>query len=395
MQNSPHIYIRINDEELGPLSTEDIKTMVDEGRFGPDDFIRLAEREMWVKAKNVKHLNALFEDREKKQVAGAFENWIDQVKSGKPVTILSRSGVVAEKERIRQELAALESERTRVEAEEEAMRAADRLRITEIERLNAERARIDEEKEHLEMASDELNRMTISVRRRRFIPFIVSALAIIIVVGAGIPAYYYGLYLPGKAKEILAGELADKQKRYEELITQLEGKQDHLAFLELELIEALDRGDAEKASGIEAEIMKAQRDIDEIRIEISKESGKGLPADLAPNPQISGELEATGSSPRGSRSIEETNAIIRTIFPEVTVEYAGVLEEYPVLSGAVVVNISINKAGEVTEAVVVASDFSEKAPELENVIVRELEALEFEPARIDFDGSYIFDLKNR
>lgn len=395
MQDTSQIYIRTSGEELGPLSVTDIKKMIDGGLFNRDDLIRLTEGGVWVKAKNVKHLQALFEEREEKKVVGAFENWIDQVKSGKPVAVLSQNGVIAEKERIRQELAALESERNRVEAEEEAMRAADRLREVEIERLNEERKRINAEKEQLEWASNELNAMTVSVRRRRLLPFIVSVLTIVIVIAVGIPAYYYGLYLPGKEKEALAEDLAKKQKRYDELITKLEGKQDHLAFLELELIEAKSKGKAEKISAIEQDILKTQRDIDEIRVTISKETGKELPSDLVPDPKLSGKLEATGSSIGRGRNIEETDAVIRAVFPDIIEEYSGILEEHPILSGRVVVSLTISARGQVLKAEIVASDFSDKAPELERAIIKELKGLEFEPSRSDFTGTYIFEFRSR
>ena len=62
MQDSPQVYIRTGGEELGPLSVNDIKKMIDGGLFNPDDFIRLTEEGVWVKAGNVKHLKALFEE---------------------------------------------------------------------------------------------------------------------------------------------------------------------------------------------------------------------------------------------------------------------------------------------------------------------------------------------
>jgi hypothetical protein len=395
MQDTSQIFIRISGEELGPLSVLDIKKMIDGGLFNPDDFIRIAEGGVWVKAINVKHLQALFEEREKKEVAGAFENWIDQVKSGKPVAILSQNGVIAEKERIRQELAALESERNRVEAEEKAMRAADKLRVVEIERLNEERKRINAEKEQLEWASNELNAMTVSVRRRRLLPFIVSVLTVVIVLAVGIPSYYYGLYLPGKEKEALAEDLAKKQKRYDELITKLEGKQDHLAFLELELIEAKTKGNAESIPDIEQDILKTQRDIDEIRVAISEETGKGLPSDLVPDPKLSGKLEATGSSTGRGRGIEETDAVIQAVFPDIIEEYSGILEKHPTLSGSVVVNLTISTKGQVTKAEIVASDFSDKAPEFDKAIIGKIKGLEFKASKSDFTGTYIFEFRSR
>ncbi|MCP4231723.1 MAG: hypothetical protein GY771_16460 [bacterium] len=391
MAEETKIYIRIGGEENGPLSVAEIKRLVDENRFNPDDFIRLGAHEVWVQAKNVEHLNALFEERKKKREAGAFDDWLQQVKSGKPAAVLSRNGVNAEKERIGQELDALEDERNRLENEEQAMRAADRLRETEIERLDKERARINAEKEQLEAASDELSAMTVSMRRRRFLPYIVSAATIIIVLAVGIPGYYYGLYLPGKKKEALTKEYEDKRKLYDDLITQLEGKKDHIAYLNTELTEARAEGNDEKVKSVEAEIIKTQEEMDVLRIRVSKETGKELPVDLTSKFLLTGELERTS----GSRSVADTDVEIQTIFPMLKKELGGIAGKLRLREYKVVANFTITKKGKVEGVKIVASDFTDEAPEMDEAIVEELEGLQLDPSKDAFSGSYIFTFEGK
>lgn len=50
-------FVKYHDQETGPLSSGQLKTMADEGRLGPDDPVRLGQEGRWVSARQVKGLS--------------------------------------------------------------------------------------------------------------------------------------------------------------------------------------------------------------------------------------------------------------------------------------------------------------------------------------------------
>ncbi|MGD8720031.1 MAG: hypothetical protein PVH29_14565, partial [Candidatus Zixiibacteriota bacterium] len=73
------LYLRIDGVEHGPLAVDDVKDWIDKGKFRPTDFIRTGDQKAWVKAENLVHLKALFDEAKQKQSIGAFTNWLEAV----------------------------------------------------------------------------------------------------------------------------------------------------------------------------------------------------------------------------------------------------------------------------------------------------------------------------
>ena len=66
------IYLRIDGEESGPFTVEEVKDKIDAGLFRRWDFIRTADKERWIRADHLVHLKALFEERNKEAQKGVF-----------------------------------------------------------------------------------------------------------------------------------------------------------------------------------------------------------------------------------------------------------------------------------------------------------------------------------
>ena len=51
-EDKVELYLRVDGVEHGPLSVEEVKAWIDDGKFHPTDFIRMSDKKAWVKAEN-------------------------------------------------------------------------------------------------------------------------------------------------------------------------------------------------------------------------------------------------------------------------------------------------------------------------------------------------------
>jgi TonB family protein len=356
MVESTKLYLRIDDEEHGPLTVEEIKEWVDEGRFTLEDYIRMDGNVHWVKAENVVHLKALFDEKRKREALGAFETWIDAVRSGKPATQLSYAGVEAERARIQEELDELEERRKSIEDEERTLREADEEREEEFRRILSERNELEETRRRLESEEAEVRKMAASAKKTRRVPVLIAAGVVLVFLMAAVPAYYFVLYLPGKEAAEKADTLADKLAKVEEL-------ERRIADLTDEYNDAIARGD-------EGKVEELKKEIDEALAE-----KEGLVEDIGPTmdttkgkTSLGGLLRAQG--PGANTPTRSSGAVTSAIGGNIgglRSTYSSELSTNPGISGQVVVEFTVDTGGSVTNAHVVSSTVGNSAVESEAV----------------------------
>lgn len=352
MDDNPKLYLKVGGEEHGPFTVEEVKTWVDAGYFALDDYIRMEGNVHWVKAENVTHLKALFEEKQRKVARGAFEKWIEAVQSGKPAMELTTTGLEDERARIAEERRKIEAERTRVEAEEQALRKADELREEEIKRLIGERSKLEEARQILESEEAELREMEARVKRTRRVPIIVASAIVAAVILTAVPTYYFVAYLPGKEAREKANTLAGKLERLDEL-------EKRIADLTDEYNRAIARGDAEKVEELKGKIDKALAEKKDLVEEIgpTMETAKGKTT-------LGGLLRAEG--PGANTPTRSSGAVTSAIGGNIgglRSTYSRELSRDSTVSGQVIVGFTVNADGTVTGAHVVSSTIGNSAVE--------------------------------
>jgi len=133
------LYLRIDGEEYGPLTVDDVKAWIDRGKFRRTDFIRMSDKKAWVKAENLVHLKALFDEAREKRERGAFGAWLSGIREGRPPMELSAVGRAEEEKRIAEEREALARERAVLEEQEQEL--STRLETTIADRRTRGRAK--------------------------------------------------------------------------------------------------------------------------------------------------------------------------------------------------------------------------------------------------------------
>lgn len=352
MNEAPKLYIKIDDSEHGPLTVEEIKQWIDDGRFSVDDYIRMDGNVHWVKAENVVHLKALFDEKRKKEARGAFEQWIDAVRAGKPATQLSYSGVEAERARIDEERKRLEEVRIRIEEEEKTLRGSDEQREEEFRRIIDERNELEEARRRLESEENEIKKMAAQVRKRRRVPILIAAGVVLGVLMAAIPIYYFALYLPGKEAAEKADTLSDKLKQLDEL-------EKRIAKLTEEYNDAIARGDEGKVGELKKEIDEALSEKEGLVEEIgpTMETTKGKTT-------LGGLLRAEGpGADTPTRSSGAVTSAIGGNIGGLRSVYSNELTANPGVSGQVVVGFTVSGDGTVISANVVSSTIGNSAVE--------------------------------
>jgi len=382
MVEAPNLYLRIRGDEHGPLTVEEIKEWVDEGRFTVDDYIRTDGNLHWVKAENVVHLKALFDERHQREARGAFENWIDAVRSGKPATQLSFNGVEAERARIREERDRLEKERKRVEEEERALREADEEREEEFRRILRERNKLEEARRRLESEEAEVKRMAARAKKTRRLPAMIATGVVLAVLIAAVPIYYFALYLPGRDAAEKADTLADKLARLDEL-------ENRIADLTDAYNDAIAHGDRGKVEELKKEIDEALAEKEELVEDIgpTMDTTKGKTT-------LAGLLRAEG--PGANTPTRSSGAVTSAIGGNVgglRSIYSSELSANPDISGQVIVGFTVGAGGSVTNAHVISSTIGNSA--VESAAVAAVKRTRFGAADGETQLTYKFEFAPR
>ena len=425
------LYIRVDGAEHGPLTVDEIKAWIDDGKFRQTDYIRMADKKAWVKAENLVHVKALFDEAREKSERGAFATWLGNIREGKPAIVLTPVGRAEEEKRIaaerdalaedravleeqekelrdqlektiterEEELARLEAEREeerkRLEAErdeevrrlaaerdaqrqrlitqyEEEVKDAKEERDGEVSRLSSERERLDAERVRLADEERELATMGKAMKRRRRLPFFVAAGVVVLAILIAAPLYYFKIYLPGQ-------ELSDKLARISAL-------EDRIAGLTAQLEAALNAGDIAKAEEIAEEIEKARIEKEKLAEEVPE---KRMPTTRG-KAKLAGLLRAEGG---GAEDPARTGGAITGglsgAMGGVRSTYSRELGRTPGLEGHVIVRIKVAADGTVTGANVVSSTIGNSA--VESAVTAAARRARFRPAAGDTSLTYKFD----
>jgi TonB family protein len=425
------LYLRIDGVEHGPLTVEEVKVWVDEGKFRRTDYIRMAGKKAWVKAENLVHLKALFEEARAKRERGAFASWLSNVREGKPAMVLTpvaraeeQRRIAGERETLAAERAALEEQekelreqlekniaereeelrrleaeredaRKRLEAERDeevkrlaAERDAERQRLItqyekeveeakkerdgEVSRLASERERLDAERTRLADEERELAAMGKAMKRRRRLPFFVAGAVVLLAILIGAPLYYFKIYLPGQ-------ELGEKLARISAL-------EERIAGLTAQLEAALKAGDTAKAEEIAKEIEKARKEKERLAEEVPEER---MPTSRG-QAKLAGLLRAEGGGAEDpARSGGAVTAGLSGAMGGVRSTYSRELGRNPGLEGHVIVRIRVAGDGTVTGANVVSSTIGNSA--VESAVTAAARRARFAPAGGDAVLTYKFD----
>lgn len=432
-QQETKLFVRIDGVEHGPLTVAEVKNWIDSGKFRPFDFIRREDQKTWVKAENLVHLKALFDEAKKKATHNAFETWVEAVRTGKPAMVLSTEGRAQEQARIDGEQAKVAEERARLEAEEKALRdklakavaereaelarieaereeerrrleaerdetvrrmaterEAERTRLIaeadaevararkeqegELARLSSERERLESERKRLADEEKELAAMGRSIKARKRLPLVVAAIVVAAAILIGGPSWYFLIYRPHQELAKTQLRLADLDKRYGQLLA--------------DLAAATKAGDAAKIEAIKKEIEKVQAE----KKQLEKETGK-KPETLDTSrgrAKLAGLLRAEGdgaSDPaRGDGAI---SAGLGGHMGGVRSTYSRELSKNPGLAGHVVVSMRVAPDGSVTNAHVVSSNIGNSA--VESACTSAARSSRFGPAPGEAVLTYKFD----
>lgn len=425
------LYLRIGSVEHGPLTVSEVKAWIDDGKFHRTDYIRMADKKAWVKAENLVHLKALFEEAREKRERGAFAAWLGNIRDGKSPIVLTPVGRAEEEKRIaaerealaeeraelekqeqelrgqlektiaerEEELARLEAEREdsrkRLEAERDeevkrlaAERDAERQRLItqyeeevalakeerdgEVARLDSERERLDAERARLADEERELATMGKAMKRRRRLPFFVAGAVVLLAILIGGPSYYFFLYKPGREIAAKLDRISDLERKIDELGSQYEA--------------ALAAGDEAKAEEIEKEIEKARIEKEKLAEEIPEER---MPTSRG-KAKLVGLLRAKGDGAEDpARSADAVTRALGGVMRGVSSTYSRELGRNPGLEGDVTVEIKVAADGTVTRASVVSSSIGNSA--VESAVTAAARRARFGPAAGDTILTYKFE----
>jgi TonB family protein len=425
------LYLRVDGVEHGPLTVAEVKDWIDGGKFRRTDYIRIADQKTWVKAENLVHLKALFEEAREKRERGAFANWLGNIRDGKSPIVLTSVGRAEEQKRIdterealtaeraalekhekelraqlekniaerEEELARLEAEREearkRLEAERDeevkrlaAERDAERQRLInqyeeevarakeerdgEVARVDSERERLDAERARLAEEERELAAMGKTMKRRRRLPFFVAGAVVLLAILIGAPSYYFFIYKPGREIAVKLARISDLESRIGELTNQYEA--------------ALAAGNEAKAEEIAKEIEKAREEKEKLAEEVPEER---MPTSRG-KANLAGLLRAEGDGAEDpARSGGAITSGLSGVMGGVRSTYSRELGRNPGLEGHVIVRIKVAADGSVTGANVVSSTIGNSA--VESAVTAAARRARFGPAPGDTSLTYKFD----
>lgn len=370
MENDPKLLLKIDDEEIGPLTVEEVKELIDKGEFGPDDYIQVEGKAHWIRARNVSQIKKLFDAKKEEEIKGAFGDWLEIVRTGETPGLLTRPGITDERERLEEERARLEEARKEIEDRERTIREEVKTELTEtqieeLNRLKSERESLSDERSRIEAAEIELQEMEKSLKKRRRIPIIIAVVVIGIVLAVGTPIII-NQYQKGQ-------ELQEKIDRLDELETQIND-------LRKELLTA--KTDDERAV-IEEKIDELMKEKEKLKEEIgdSEETESTEPEieTTLGSVSIKGPLSITGDgSSDPSRSSGSISSGVRGVMGSIQSKYNSELRNNPGLEGKVIVRFVISQDGTVTSATVVSSTIGNSA--VESAITSGLRSARFQPS---------------
>ncbi|MGD8719730.1 MAG: TonB family protein, partial [Candidatus Zixiibacteriota bacterium] len=276
-------------------------------------------------------------------------------------------------EEVKRLAAEREEERKRLIAQyEQELKAAQDERDGEVTRLASERERLDAERERLAEEERELASMGKTIKRRRRLPLIISAIIVGVLLAVTIPSYYFFIYKPQQELQDRLSKISKLEERIASLTDQLEA--------------ALKAGDTARAEEIAEEIEKARKEKEELAEEVPEEKmhtsrGKAKLAGLlraegpgAEDPARSGGAITSGLS-GGMGGVRST--------------YSRELGKNPGLAGHVIVSIKVSPEGGVTNAHVVSSTIGNSA--VENAVTSAARGGRFGPAAGETSLTYKFD----
>ncbi len=425
------LYLRIDGVEHGPLTVEEVKAWVDEGKFRRTDYIRMAGKKAWVKAENLVHLKALFEEAREKRERGAFASWLTNVREGKPPMVLTPVARAEEEKRIAEERETLAAERAALEEQEKELREqlektiaeredelrrleaeredarkrleaerdeevrrladerdAERQRLIkqyekeveeakkerdgEVSRLASERERLDAERVRLADEERELAAMGKAMKRRRRLPFFVAGAVVLLALIIGAPSYYFFIYKPGREIAAKLARISDLERKIDDLTKQYEV--------------ALAAGDEAKAEEIAKEIEKARKEKERLAEEVPEER---MPTSRG-QAKLAGLLRAEGGGAEDpARSGGAITAGLSGAMGGVRSTYSRELGRNPGLEGHVIVRIRVAADGSVTGANVVSSTIGNSA--VESAVTAAARRARFRPAAGATVLTYKFD----
>jgi chromosome condensin MukBEF ATPase and DNA-binding subunit MukB len=255
------LFLKIDGKQYGPVSVETVRKWIDENRMGPDDSVRLTSQKVWVQAKNVEHLNALFHKTKTKARTEAFTSWIDAVGSGS-ATILTYEGQKAERDRILVEQQKLEEQRAELE---ELAKQAEMTKEQAAE-LETQRAELEKQAAELEAEADEIMSMERAVKKRRKRQTILVVAVIAVVLAGGT---WLTIELIGE-RTALEEQRAELEERIGEIDSRLLAIDSRLELLDDAIARARAAGDV----GLVAELEAERTHLEEQRAELEEEKEK-------------------------------------------------------------------------------------------------------------------------
>jgi TonB family protein len=382
------LFLKIKDVEHGPLTVAQVKEWIEQGKFHINDLIRAEDQTVWVMAGNLAHLKRLFDAKEASSRTVAFSGWLTDMQSGKAGMALTTSGREIEERRLQEEREKLEAQRR--DLEERTREFAEKTEVVgeaqiseelkaEKERLEQERLDIESARTRLEKEEQDIKAMGASVKRRLRIPLIIAG---VIVVAALIVGGYF----------VISGMQAEKQ--YKEKIAQIDDliaqNETRMADLQKEIDKLKAAG--QDTAGLEKQLTDLQTQTEELKTQKeSLEKGTGEPVKPPPRGSVSGKVSLGGvTSITGAgasdpnRSQGTLNGTISGIKSSVAQEYSDELGTNPSAQGTVTINFTIGASGQVKSASIVSA-FNGRVG---SAVKRAIQGLSFPSASGDVQASY-------
>ncbi|MBD3401188.1 MAG: AgmX/PglI C-terminal domain-containing protein [Candidatus Coatesbacteria bacterium] len=374
-----NLFLKIDGKQYGPVSVETVKRWIEENRFGANDYLRKVDQNVWVQAKNVKHLNMMFHKTRKVDRTRVFGDWIEGVNTG-ALTALTYEGQKAERERIQAEQEALEQQRRELE---------ERAKLVEMSKeeaaaLDKRRAELADAERRLQAESDEIQRMETQVKKRRRKQTILVTLIIAVVVAVGI---WLVIDLTG-ARRDLEEQIAQIDERLGEIDKRLAAIDDQIsqarAAGDTALVAELEEQRAalqEERVVLEEELAEVteERHADEPEVEETEVEPEGRTGRIA----VAGDIQITGAGAGHSdRSKTTVAAYVNSALSSARGEYNELLKTDPNAAGSVTLIFTINPDGSVSGAT--GSNNNLPAGNLFGAMIRSLQGMRFQPIE---DGS--------
>lgn len=387
------LFLKIREIEHGPLTVQQVKEWIDQGKFRITDYIRSEDQTIWIMAGNLAHLRRLFDSKESTSRGAAFGSWVADMQSGNTGMMLTTSGRELEEKRLQEERQKLEEQRRALEERASALEQQVQVSgetviseqlLAEKEKLEQERRAIEEAKQRLELEEKDIAAMGATAKRRARIPFIIGA--VLIVLGLLVGGYYFLVVMPGLDKQ--KKEMEAKAAQIDDLIAKNEQQ---ISDLEKTIADMKAKG--QDTSLLESQLTDLQKQTEDLK---AQKDGlqKGTNDAVKPEPprdSVSGKVSLGGvTSITGAgasdpaRSQGKLNGTIAGIKSGVASEYSDELRTDPSAAGSVTINFTIGANGQVKSASI-ASAFNGRVG---SAVKRSIMGLSFPPASGDVQASY-------